>query len=309
MSAGPQRHPLVRAVRRRLRPVRVGARRVALAVRPLRPPLETPERIERLRRYPEHDFLCGNGFAARCRYVLNYDELTVNEHVDNDWWFCKSDFLEYFFREVAPRDEFVLFSHNSDRAIDERFARRLARPQLRAWFAENAAFRHPKLFALPLGIANPRWPHGDGDALAAAQRTPVEKSELFNTSFSLATNPAERAYCLEQAGLELGPRRPFPEYLLDLKRAWFCLSPAGNGIDTHRTWEALYVGAIPVVTRSVLTDQHPELPLVVLDDWAEFRSIDFSPELYRACWGDFDPGSLRLDAYLRRVEARLARRA
>jgi hypothetical protein len=307
MTDGSQRHPVVRAVRRRLRPVKAGARRVSRAVRPLRPPLETPERTQRLSLYPEHDFLSGNGIAARCRYVLNYDVLTVNEDVDNDWWFCKADFLEFFFREVAPRDEFVLFSHNADRTIDRRFARRLRRRQLRAWFAENADFHHPKLFALPLGIANPRWPHGDGEAVAAAQRAPVEKTELFNTSFALSTNPTARAYCLEQTGLELGERLPFPEYLLDLKRAWFCISPRGNGIDTHRTWEALYVGTIPVVTRSLLTEQHPDLPFVVLDDWAEFRAIDFSPELYRERWGDFDPASLRLDAYLRRVEAILAR--
>jgi hypothetical protein len=296
----------VRAVRRRLRPVKAGARRLSRAIRPLRPPLETPDRAERLGRFPEHDFLSGNGIAARCRYVLNYDVLSVNEDVENDWWFCKADFLEFFFREIAPREPFVLFSHNADRTIDRRFARRLRNRHLRAWFAENAAFHHPKLFALPLGIANPRWPHGDGAALAEAQRTPVEKTQLFNTSFALDTNPEGRSYCLEQTGLPLGTRRPFPEYLLDLKGAYFCVAPRGNGIDTHRLWEALYVGTVPVATRSVLTEQHPDLPLVVLDDWADFRSIDFSPELYRERWSEFDPDSLRLDAYLRRIEAILA---
>jgi hypothetical protein len=45
----------------------------------------------------------------------------------------------------------------------------------------------------------------------------------------------------------------------------FCVSPPGNGIDCHRTWEALYLGVIPVVAPSPagLLDQ---LPCIVMDD-------------------------------------------
>ena len=59
------------------------------------------------------------------------------------------------------------------------------------------------------------------------------------------------------------------------------------------------------MTRSVLTEQHPELPLLVLDDWAEFRAVEFSPELYARIWGDFDPATLGLDRYLGRIRARI----
>ena len=31
----------------------------------------------------------------------------------------------------------------------------------------------------------------------------------------------------------------------------FALSPEGNGIDCHRTWECLYLGVIPIVKKSV----------------------------------------------------------
>ena len=42
------------------------------------------------------------GVAAYCRYVINYDVLTINEHVDKEWWFCRTDFLEYFFSKREP---------------------------------------------------------------------------------------------------------------------------------------------------------------------------------------------------------------
>jgi len=292
--------------RRVLRGRRELRKRVRARLRPTLPVHGSPAQVAARSRAPEDEsFITGNGLAARCRYVLNYGPLVVNEDRDNDWWFVNGDSLEYFFRNHAP-DRFVLLSHNSDREIGRRFLRELRRPRLVAWFAQNPVLEHPKLRALPVGVANPYWPHGDQAALRAAQAASAEKSRLFDVSFNVETNPSVRRYCLEQTGLELAPQRPFPEYLEGLARSWFCVSPRGNGIDCMRTWEALYLKTIPVVTRSLVTEHHADLPLVVLDDWSEFRSIDFSPELYRRLWGDWDPAELRLDRYCRRIEERVA---
>ncbi len=248
-------------------------------------------------------FITGNGIAQRCRFVLNYHGFTVNEGVDNDCHFCKTDFLDEFFADHAPRRSFVLFTANSDHPIDGRYERYLRRRKLRAWFAMNVELEHPKLHPIPIGLANPHWPHGNTAALKRVQASPAAKTRLFDTSFSLATNPEVRRYCVEQTGLDVTPPRPFEEYLHQLSGAYFCISPRGNGIDCHRTWEALYLRTVPVVTRSVLTDRHPDLPLIVLDDWAEFRAIEFTKELYERTWGDWSPDSLSLDSYLARILA------
>jgi hypothetical protein len=288
------------------RPARVAVRRV-LRRRPLRPPIHSAEEIAALNLRPEtSDFITGNGIARHCRYVLNWDALRVNEEVDNDWWFCRPEWLEYFFRKLAPSHRFVLVTTNSDASIGPRAVENMdRRPQLVAWFGANVTVRHPKLFALPLGISDPHWPHGNTSTLKEWQRASVVRERLFDANFDPATNPAERQYCIEQTGLVPGPREPFAEYLGDLKASYFCLSPAGDGIDTHRTWEALYLRTVPVVTRSILTEQHPDLPMVVLDDWAEFSSIAFSPELYEDLISGWDPGTLTLDRYLERARAKI----
>jgi hypothetical protein len=275
-------------------------------LQPTRPHGDSPEQVAALGAAPaDEGFITGNGIAVRCRYVLNYDVLAVSEDVDNNWWFCKADYLEYFFAKHAPRDEFVLFSHNSDRAVGADFRRELRRRSLIARFAQNAAIEHPKLRALPIGIANPHWPHGDTAALRRIQGAPPSKRRLFDVAFSVDTNPVERGYCLAQTGLTPSPPKPFESYLVDLGSSYFCVAPRGKGIDTHRIWEALYLRTIPVVTRSVLTDQHPDLPLIVLDDWAAFGSIDFSPETYARIWGRWDPYAIRLDRYVERLAASL----
>ena len=251
-------------------------------------------------------FITGNGIAARCRYVLNYHGFRVNEDVENDWCFCKTDFLEEFFAEHEPRSSYVLFSGNSDYPIDARYKRHLGSRRLRAWFAMNVELDQPKLHPIPIGLADPHWPHGDTAAMKRVQREPEPKSRIFDTSFSPATNPEVRGYCLEQTGLAVTPPRPFEEYLRAISGAYFCISPRGNGLDCHRTWEALYLRTVPVVTRSILTDRHPDLPMIVLGDWSEFRSIEFTPGLYKRTWGDWSPDALGLDAYLARVRRMLA---
>jgi hypothetical protein len=313
VAARPHRERLRGAIsraRQRFRPVRAAARRakerarrVTLLVHAPRPPCASPERVADLSRVePDDSFISGNLYASRCRYVLNYDVLSVNEAIENDWWFCKSDWLEYFFRELAPDSPFVLFTANSDRTIGRKFVRHLQRPNFVAWFAVNAAFSHPRLFAIPLGIGDPNSVHGHaGGDLRAVQRRQVPKTRLMEVSFDVKTNPTERLRCLEKTGLELDPPAAKPEYLERIASSYFCVAPRGNGIDTHRLWEALYLQTVPVVTRSLLADQHPDLPLVVLDDWGEFKSIDFSPELYAATWGDWSPAALTLDGYLRRI--------
>ena len=234
-------------------------------------------------------FITGNGFAERCRFVLNYHGFTVNEDVDNDWCFCKTDYLDEFFARHAPRSSFVLFSANSDYPIDGRYEKYLRRRRLKAWFAMNVELNAPKLHPIPIGLANPHWPHGETAALKRVQQSPPPKARLFDTSFSVATNPDVRRYCVEQTGLAVTPPSPSRSTCVESRRAYFCISPRGNGLDCHRTWEALYLGTVPVVTRSVLTDRHPDLPMIVLDDWADFRSIEFTRELYERTWGELEP--------------------
>ena len=59
----------------------------------------------------------------------------------------------------------------------------------------------------------------------------------------------------------------------------FILCPEGNGIDTHRFWETLCLGRIPVVLHNPVNDYFSSLPVVVLDKWE-----DFDPD----CYIDFD---------------------
>jgi len=51
----------------------------------------------------------------------------------------------------------------------------------------------------------------------------------------------------------------------------FVASPPGNGLQSHRTWEALMAGRAPVVLRTggPADDLYSGLPVLLVDGWAE----------------------------------------
>jgi hypothetical protein len=49
----------------------------------------------------------------------------------------------------------------------------------------------------------------------------------------------------------------------------FWLSPRGNGLDCHRTWEALYLDVIPIVWNSTLDPLYVDLPVIIVKDLSD----------------------------------------
>ena len=59
------------------------------------------------------------------------------------------------------------------------------------------------------------------------------------------------------------------EYFEQLKMHRFLANPAGNGLDTHSTWEALLAGCIPINPHSTLDPLYEGLPVWLVNDWGE----------------------------------------
>ena len=99
------------------------------------------------------------------------------------------------------------------------------------------------------------------------------------------------------------------QFLHEMGRHRFVLSPRGNGLDAHRTWEAMLVGAIPIVRHSPLHPLYDRLPVLVVADWP-----DVTPRLLREFHANysarrelFDYGRLFADNWFERVGAHRAR--
>lgn len=176
-------------------------------------------------------------------------------------------------------NNFILVSHNSDENIKEKYAQLLECPKLIMWHAQNVMIHHEKLQLLPIGIANSMWPHGSLETLKNIMETlnKQTKPRDFYFYFNIRTNGPERIACKEQVektGLVFeGPQPNFESYLKHLATFKYALCPPGNGIDSHRIWECLYLGVIPIVKRSVFAEKLKEkIPcVIILNSWTEFN--------------------------------------
>jgi len=60
----------------------------------------------------------------------------------------------------------------------------------------------------------------------------------------------------------------------------FVISTHGNGLDCHRTWEALYLGAIVITKTSTLNILYKNLPVIIVDKWDRLLDINFLRKEY-----------------------------
>jgi hypothetical protein len=181
----------------------------------------------------------------------------------------------------------------------------LAHPHLIYVYMVNCDRTHPKLRGIPIGLdlhtaffrmrANPQTQE---ETLRRVRQSLPQPKDRPATAYSTAhLNPSDRAPMHELKGGRQEIRKRFarstfvylePEPLNRLD-SWqrhgehlFILSPAGNGLDCHRTWEALALGNIPILQHSPIDALYADLPVVFVDSWADITSqrlVEWKSEL------------------------------
>jgi hypothetical protein len=105
-------------------------------------------------------------------------------------------------------------------------------------------------------------------------------------------------------------QRDKPEHLIryysQIASHRFVLSPEGNGIDCYRTWEALYLGAIPIVMTSPTMTAFADLPILFTDDYSELSEKYLEMRWREMSGRSFEIQSLLKSYYLHRFLAAVA---
>jgi len=225
-------------------------------------------------------YISGDSFRHFCDHT--YDELNKKLNPKNvkkgDTVFVKTDFLDVYFSKIHTKiqEPYILITHNSDFHIPGVFADYLEDPKMIAWCGQNVDYpEHPKLHPIPIGVANRCWSHGNIDMIDSvrALASSLPKKYLLYMNFAIGTYPDERkrVFCLfkNKKYCYHSPPKKFNAYLQDLAKSKFVLCPRGNGLDCHRTWESLLMGAIPVVTSSSLDSMYENLPVLIVENWED----------------------------------------
>lgn len=239
-------------------------------------------------RLPSKPFISGDGFRAMADHTFDgteYTSLTPQEIRYADIVFVKTDRLSNFFKEIHPYISvpYIIITHNSDRPAPGEFEEYLNDPKIIRWFGQNPSMRHHEKFeAIPIGIQNryigiPLENFISFDAVRS-----LKKEYLLGRNF-VPGNGVHREFVFD-----LFAEKPYCEnilsgdhlqYLILMGKTKFILSPQGNGLDCHRTWETIIAGAIPILMSSPLDELLIGLPVCIIDDW-NMVNEDFLEKTY-----------------------------
>ncbi|MBN1242901.1 MAG: hypothetical protein JXA15_09390 [Spirochaetales bacterium] len=234
-------------------------------------------------------------------------------HAEAEVVFCEGDHVESLLRAKAEAGgrNFVLVSGNSDINFGDEF-RALLPSSLRHWFGQNVLFEDPRVSPLPIGLENRYYGNsGKVERIERIKRLGGEKQTRIFCSFNVATNRREREPALAAArrhplGTGNENRISIEEFQTLMASCKFALSPPGNGFDCHRTWEALYLGTVPIVKKSAWSDYFIRLgiPMLAVDSWDELASFDESKldDWYDAHRSGFSAEALFIDYWKTTIE-------
>ena len=230
-------------------------------------------------------YISGDGFRRIADHI--YDE--TNQTIDpatvknGDIIFIATQYLGLFFSKALPtlKNRVKLITHNSDLPADKQLTSCL-NDKIEVWFAQNNTYKHPRVIPIPIGLEN-RYHFKNGRIIYFNQlrKLTINKKNKILFGFNVKTNPKEREnalqYAIHSKYMEELWNWPSPrQYLFKLSNYKFVLAPPGNGLDTHRAWEAMYTRVVPIVKSSVAMRyfQNLGLPIWVIDDWDDLDRID-----------------------------------
>jgi hypothetical protein len=184
--------------------------------------------------------------------------------------------------EVKPG--FIWVSGHSDYSIEKELYFKY-NSKCKYWFTVNKNFKADALFALPLGVTNNTNEsdlhpiYGNTDIMIEVMNKSREIQNLVYMNFNIDTFPEGRRECYnifkDKNWVTLGAIENTVEgrrrFLNDIRNHKFVICPRGNGIDTHRLWETLYMGSFPIVLNCVALEEFTDLPILFIDSWNQIN--------------------------------------
>jgi len=214
-------------------------------------------------------------------------------------YICNRDIRDFILNVDRMKYKFILVSGDSDETIptsvldDNEFLKFMNNDNLIHWFSQNCVSNHRKITKMPIGMDYHSITEGKiewgknispidqekelEEIVASSLPFHERKVECFsNFHFSIhAYSPLgySRSQVIEEVPNDLVYYTPeYSERLVSWQKQVeyaFVLSPCGNGIDCHRTWEALALGCIPIVKKSLMDDIYDGLPVLIVDNWSD----------------------------------------
>tara|TARA_Y200000002_G_C22615049_1_gene635604 strand:- start:395 stop:1297 length:903 start_codon:yes stop_codon:yes gene_type:complete len=143
---------------------------------------------------------------------------------------------------------------------------------------------HMKVNIIPIGFESKSVKNGMEEKMIKISKNQKNLNDkplkiLNNTHFLIHKKPKSGSYNQRQEVIDKLKNNKLVDFWNKKKtkeETWklhdnysFELCPEGNGLDTHRFYEALLLNTIPIVKRNSLESMYIQFPCVIVDDWGE----------------------------------------
>lgn len=161
-------------------------------------------------------------------------------------------------------------------------------------FVQNLNINHSRLEPLPLGIENlSRFYNGRLELFGEKYFRKNKANSVLVGPFA-PTHPdrVELEKLEDSKYIKNFRNRMIPDVYAEISSGFrFVACPRGNGFDTHRFWETLYRGSIPIVIESSWSQYFLDIgmPLIEVKSWTKEQLIAAITE---SKISDFDPRQL-----------------
>lgn len=229
---------------------------------------------------------------------MTVDELITSDGIlqfclENDITYIKTDFFytgQFIWRgNIHPQklSDKIVIGH-SDYPVVTPIAEKF-----NTILCVNRETDNENVFGIPLGLTNDcddspiHRIYGNKDVLLEVMNSKLEKENLIYMNFNVSNYPSERQQVFDLFknfnSVKIGSidnsiegRRKFLE---EIKSSKFVVCPRGNGVDTHRLWETLYMGSIPIVKYEKTHHLFTDLPILFINDWSEITE-EYLEDIY-----------------------------
>ena len=226
----------------------------------------------------------------------NHDDINPKNIKENDVVFVKTDeiYNGNFQKNILPRikNKFTLISGISSYNIgsngDLSYLDIVNNSRVKYWFCTNPPdVDTDKIIPLPIGFEERERDGGNQEVLKKHWDDKMcwgDKSDLYYLPYhTTITNPLRNQHIKHLASLDFvhveKDKLPFDQYLEHMGRYKFIICLEGSGYDTHRNYESLLVGSVPIMIDSPVRKIYDRysLPSVFLEKWTdigEYRNLE-----------------------------------
>lgn len=179
--------------------------------------------------------------------------------------------------DLNSKTKVVIIAHNSDHTFSN--IEGIKDNVKKIWMQNYNGIQYDIIEPLPIGIERQRWSGGQKHkTIDRLSKSNVSKNKTIYSCFSKQTNKERslwKSHLRNVESTKTDVNVCFNTYINNVNNSMFITSPEGNGIDCHRTYEALYLNTVPIIKKSNFTNRlFSETNAIIIDDIRDVKNIN-----------------------------------